>query len=286
MPEQQKPKLLSPEPKKPITSLTTNTDDDDSEEARIKAMFKQTTEQWEQQQEKLAEATPIYNNKRRQPHNTPQNTPQKIPPPNYVCFRCGTKGHYINNCPTNGDKEYDKNKIKRTTGIPRSFLKQVDEPKKNGTGGLMVTPQGGLVIAVADNASWERHKAITRAPLGNNGDIYEQAPVKPEMECTLCHHLLREAVTIPCCNKNFCDDCVRNYLLEHNFVCPSCGTTDQIPDSLVRNRTLREEIEKYLKEYAIKLKNAYLLSTGSTPKTPPKDIDDSGSNITSTTTNK
>lgn len=64
-------------------------------------------------------------------------------------------GHYINQCPTNGDKEFDKHpRIKRTTGIPRSFLKVIEEPKnavKSGTGGLMVTPKGDLVVAQADS---------------------------------------------------------------------------------------------------------------------------------------
>jgi protein MPE1 len=64
-------------------------------------------------------------------------------------------GHFINNCPTNGDKEFDKHpRIKRTTGIPRSFLKVIEQPKtavQSGTGGVMVTPGGDLVVAEADS---------------------------------------------------------------------------------------------------------------------------------------
>ena len=41
---------------------------------------------------------------------------QRPPPIGYTCFRCGEKGHYINVCPTLGNKEYDnKPKIKRAT---------------------------------------------------------------------------------------------------------------------------------------------------------------------------
>ena len=31
----------------------------------------------------------------------------KEPPENYVCFRCGNKGHFIQHCPTNSDRNFD-----------------------------------------------------------------------------------------------------------------------------------------------------------------------------------
>ncbi|KAJ0393312.1 hypothetical protein P43SY_009980 [Pythium insidiosum] len=52
------------------------------------------------------------------------------PPPNYVCFRCGTPGHFIQNCPTNGDPEYDQHRVKKKTGIPKSFMKAVSDPSE------------------------------------------------------------------------------------------------------------------------------------------------------------
>jgi len=87
-------------------------------------------------------------------------------PPGYICYRCGQKGrwsaifeavsyswvgHWIQDCPTNNDPEYDKKRIKRTTGIPRSFLKSV-EPTEGAplAQGVMVTPDGGYVIAQPD----------------------------------------------------------------------------------------------------------------------------------------
>ena len=62
-------------------------------------------------------------------------------------------GHWIHDCPTNSDPNYDKKRIRRTTGIPRSMLEAVDKPVE-GTGplaaGVMVTPDGGYVIARPD----------------------------------------------------------------------------------------------------------------------------------------
>lgn len=61
-----------------------------------------------------------------------------IPQPNYICNRCKERGHFIDNCPTNGDPNFDSTKPKRTTGIPQSFLKPVDS-------GGMVNYDGQLV---------------------------------------------------------------------------------------------------------------------------------------------
>ena len=56
-------------------------------------------------------------------------------------------GHWIQDCPTNKDKEWDnKPRLKRTTGIPRSFLKTVEQAGD----GVMITPEGRLVVAQPD----------------------------------------------------------------------------------------------------------------------------------------
>lgn len=63
------------------------------------------------------------------------------------------QGHWIKDCPTNADRDYDnKPRIKRTTGIPRSMLKVVENPTTEQLGhGVMVTPEGGYVVAQPDS---------------------------------------------------------------------------------------------------------------------------------------
>ncbi|KAK4806575.1 LOW QUALITY PROTEIN: hypothetical protein QYF61_013830, partial [Mycteria americana] len=66
------------------------------------------------------------------------------PPPSYTCFRCGKPGHYIKNCPTHGDKNIEAvPRIKKSTGIPRSFMIEVKDPT---TKGAMLTSTGKYAI--------------------------------------------------------------------------------------------------------------------------------------------
>lgn len=62
-------------------------------------------------------------------------------------------GHWIQDCPTNDDREFDNRpRVKRTTGIPRSFLKAVDISAEGAPAkGVMVTPEGGFVVAEPDS---------------------------------------------------------------------------------------------------------------------------------------
>ena len=74
-------------------------------------------------------------------------------------------GHWIQECPTNSDPAYDNRpRIKRTTGIHKSFLMEVnrpapkagdeeeeDEDAVNGVkAGVMITADGGFVVARPD----------------------------------------------------------------------------------------------------------------------------------------
>lgn len=42
-----------------------------------------------------------------------QNANMRPPPPQYVCHRCQGQGHWISNCPTNGDPKFDFKRIKK-----------------------------------------------------------------------------------------------------------------------------------------------------------------------------
>ena len=61
-----------------------------------------------------------------------------IVPENYTCNRCNQKGHFIYDCPE-GKKG---NNVKRSTGIPRSFLQAASAD----TPGAKINPQGKFVL--------------------------------------------------------------------------------------------------------------------------------------------
>jgi protein MPE1 len=169
-------------------------------------------------------------------------------------------GHWIQQCPTNADPNYDgRPRIKRTTGIPRSFLKTVEKPipqanddptlNQSNPTSVMVNADGEYVVAVADQASWESYQKKAsgvankaEAPKGSK-ELQERG-----IECDMCHKLMRDAVKTPCCKKVNCEECIQNALLESDFVCPTCEAKEILLDSLVADADTRNKIVEYKKE--------------------------------------
>ncbi|KAJ8903813.1 hypothetical protein NDN08_000346 [Rhodosorus marinus] len=81
------------------------------------------------------------------------------PGPNYVCHRCSKPGHWIEQCPTNGDPRFDKIKVRYPTGIPQSMLKTVSAPS-TGTG-LQLAP-GQFVTLQPNEDEFARQTAGLR----------------------------------------------------------------------------------------------------------------------------
>lgn len=67
-------------------------------------------------------------------------------PTNYRCFRCHQPGHWIKNCPLGGTSQ-EPIEIKKSTGIPRSFMVPVDGPSVPGA---MMTPTGHYAVPAID----------------------------------------------------------------------------------------------------------------------------------------
>jgi len=147
-------------------------------------------------------------------------------PQSYVCYRCGKPGHFIRNCPTNGDSRFDVPKAKRTTGIPRTFL---------GTTEGTASPPSRSSPSLPETDSKTKGKDKDTA----------NKKVPSELRCPTCNNLLADAVLIPCCGTSYCDDCIRNYLLENEQECPSCGQENVSPDSLVINKQLRQAVNTF-----------------------------------------
>ncbi|EEY56544.1 uncharacterized protein PITG_10087 [Phytophthora infestans T30-4] len=169
------------------------------------------------------------------------------PPPNYVCYRCGTPGHYIQNCPTNGDPEFDQHRVKKKTGIPKSFMKAVSDPSEIpvGAGKTVVNaPWGGLAVIEPQNKNFS--KLMARS--GGSATLDQFISNPPEhLACPLCRRLMSDAVLIPCCQESACDECLRSALIERKLTCPLCNVSNMSPEKLLPNKVLRTSVDEFLR---------------------------------------
>ncbi|KAI7300117.1 DWNN-domain-containing protein, partial [Hortaea werneckii] len=134
-----------------------------TEEEKLAAMFDANTEAWKHDQSLMAGRSAV-----RPPYNSSKNAPvpDKPLPPGYICHRCGEKGHWIQACPTNADPNFDgRPKFRRTTGIPKSFLKVIEKTERDENGkvdmskmpaGVMYNAAGEWVVSMPDTKTWEK----------------------------------------------------------------------------------------------------------------------------------
>ncbi|KAH9913922.1 DWNN domain-containing protein [Fomitopsis serialis] len=231
-------------PKAPAPAITVKSAVTKEEEAAaMAAMFQAQTQNWEETQEKMSHAVRI--------HSTPRggmarggkpfhhHQPDRPLPPSYVCYRCGQKGHWIQDCPTNNDREYDNRpRIKRTTGILGSPNGQIGQ-------GVMVTPEGGYVVAQPDVVSWQKQVAKHK-PGFTEADIRERTPSDPSLVCPIDNKLFRDAVKTPCCGTLYCEECIQTYLLERDFICPKCSAKIASLDKLIMDKPMRTKVADYV----------------------------------------
>ncbi|KIL69274.1 hypothetical protein M378DRAFT_70091 [Amanita muscaria Koide BX008] len=235
----------------PVPAMMSSVTKDD-EAAAMAAMFKAQTENWEETQEKMSHATRIYSNTRGtgfnrggKPHSFHQPSDRPLPP-SYVCYRCGQKGHWIHDCPTNHDRDFDNRpRIKRTTGIPRSMLKAIENPNSAELGqGIMVTPEGGYVVAQPDLASWQ--KQLSRVKGLTAAEVRERTPTDSSLACSIDNRLFRDAVKTPCCETTYCEECIQTHLLERDFICPNCSKKVASLDKLIVDQSTRRRVADYI----------------------------------------
>ncbi|KAF1984383.1 DWNN-domain-containing protein [Aulographum hederae CBS 113979] len=227
-----------------------------TEEERMAAIFQSDTSAWEKTREQMAHAKPTFNNNNR---FKKQDAPDRELPPGYICYRCLKKGHFIQDCPTNGDPNHVKFNVKRTTGIPKSFLQTVEEPEGSSADGLgdvvpgtLFTPGGQRVKAVPDHAAWEQFQAKTavntaqkEAEESGSKELQDRG-----LECSIDKRMFVDPMKTPCCGKTYCNDCIENALVNSDLVCPNCSKDGVLIDDLVSDEEMIKKIKDYEKEKA------------------------------------
>ncbi|OMJ28893.1 putative RING finger protein [Smittium culicis] len=181
------------------------------------------------------------------------------PPDKYVCFRCGQAGHWIQECPT---LNYDPNlgpapdntkRVKRTTGIPKSFLQKVEKLEDGKH--AMVTSDGTLVVATTNDDPWNEAVRLSKTSMKANTELSSTSNIPNELKCSICSNLVNNPLLSPCCNSVFCAQCIEQYLLSDsdtlsiNKLCPVCSNPDSVLvySELTPSNETREKVEAFLK---------------------------------------
>ncbi|PWY64532.1 retinoblastoma-binding protein [Aspergillus heteromorphus CBS 117.55] len=245
----------------PVSNGVLELNNAQTEEEKINALFSLQANQWKEQQQEMANATPVPFGRGR---GRPINVPDHPPPPGYLCYRCREKGHWIQACPTNNDPKFDgKYRVKRSTGIPRSLQTKVEKPESltlDGSHedprntGVMVNADGDFVIAKPDKAAWELYQEKAKASAAAAAEAaaaeYSRDLQARGLECPIDKRMFLEPTRTPCCQRTYCNDCITNALIESDFVCPGCGTEGVLLDNLAIDDQTVGKVKAYETEKA------------------------------------
>lgn len=238
------------DPAKPAVTAVVVAGGTISEQDAEAAFLAESAQVWDQQKESLSHAKPVFHKKK------PVNIPTHDPPPGYVCYRCQKKGHWIQACPTNDDPDFKPvARAKRTTGIPRSFLKTVEKPVDGDledTRGVMLNADGEYVQVMTDTKTWEKfqEKANASKAQAANADAANKEMEERGLVCSIDKRLFVDPVKTPCCGKTYCHDCIENALADGDLVCPNCSTEGVLIDDLVADEDMVGKIRSYEAEKA------------------------------------
>ncbi|NWU80332.1 RBBP6 ligase, partial [Onychorhynchus coronatus] len=163
-------------------------------------------------------------------------------PPSNTCFKCGQQGHCKKKCPNTGNKNTEGvPRIKRSSGIPASFMVEVKDPNAKGT---MITPKGKYAIPIINVEAYAREKKkkppiLQEEPTCSSSSSSSPAPIPDELLHPICREIMTDAAVIPCCGRSYCDDCVRTAVLKsEGHTSPTCHHTGVSADSLNANQLL------------------------------------------------
>ncbi|XP_057999872.1 E3 ubiquitin ligase PARAQUAT TOLERANCE 3-like [Hevea brasiliensis] len=210
---------------KPVQHSKSTVDAESDEDSKIKALVNAPALEW-----RLEGSNGVKNGRGF------SGLVKKIPPEGYVCHRCKVRGHFIQDCPTNGDPNYDCKRLRPPTGIPKSMLM----PNR---GGSYVFSSGATAVLQPNYHAFEK-EIFGCLPSKRS---WSASDLPPELLCPLCKQVIKDAVlTSKCCFKSFCDKCIRVHLITSKLKCV-CGATNILTDYLIPNMTLRDTINCIVK---------------------------------------
>lgn len=194
------------------------------------------------------------------PSHPASRKPNVPPPPEYVCVRCGKKGHYVAHCPTNNDHSYDRpkggfvpngygvdGKPEKAVGVPQPSQSSVTVKDLTG-----VDTEGKIVVQVKDGyeirapATKQFESLVSRGGAKSTLADLDLSAVPAPLKCPLSGKLLRDAVSTPCCRRVVSGDDYREVLFRtEELRCPLCKE-EVVPDDLRPHKETKNKVEDFL----------------------------------------
>ncbi|CAI0552652.1 unnamed protein product [Linum tenue] len=188
---------------------------DKDEESRIKALVNTPA------LAKWTAATLTTTGKRKAPYST------QPPPTGYVCHRCGIKGHFIQDCPTNGDPSYDLRKRMRPMPTAPSAAAESEFNRQ------------------MEGISSFSSVTTTTSSSGSKSSGLTTVGVPAELNCPLCRGIMREAVFVKsCCFRSYCKGCISDHVKSSKSC--ACGARNADEGDFLPNVTVRSMIDSIL----------------------------------------
>ncbi|CAL1392914.1 unnamed protein product [Linum trigynum] len=219
--EKKKKNTIAPEKKNSIAPAAVDRD----EESKIMALVNTPAlGMWSA----AAESTLTTTRKRKAPFST------QPPPTGYVCHRCGIKGHFIQDCPTNGDPSYDHRKRMRPLSTaPCAAAESEFNRQMEG----ISTFSSVITTSSSSSSNCGGSKSNGTTTVG----------VPAELNCPLCRGIMREAVFVKsCCFQSYCKGCISEHV-KRSKSC-ACGARNVDEGDFLPNVTVRSMIDSILQQ--------------------------------------
>ncbi|CAM9795436.1 unnamed protein product, partial [Phaeothamnion confervicola] len=173
-----------------------------------------------------------------------RQAPGAAPGASYICNRCNKPGHYIRDCPTNGDPTFDNARVKRVHGVPKNFLAVVGQGNQKPFQGPAIVNFSAFSCCCLLPA-WRSKESKGGAAAGAVDRAALSAAAPEHLKCPVCGLVMEDAVIARCCHQSACDKCMRDALTDANHLrCPMCSRQTS-PDDLAPNTSIRRAIEAF-----------------------------------------
>jgi len=184
------------------------------------------------------------------------------PPPGYVCHRCHVSGHWIQDCPTNGDPKFDKKHRSQNMRMNLPVPKPATPEKVSGDNQTVDVPTQQVIVGrkcyqiptnvyESFNGDHSKIKAYIEISSGAHPSLQSSQGGDQQdsrWKCDICTDYYRDAQYTPCCKASYCNECIRQKITSNptEIQCPSCEALFA-SNGLHKNINLQAKVDKIVR---------------------------------------